>query len=151
MILKKSDDKNHQSSDNRSRSRSARGGTPGLFGHGIADLCADSYVLFDIPDNDTDKQLEQSINLVCRPSSRQRRTIPMGWSTPWRIYTTGRLVRPAAEPGEPLNRTDHHGDEHFRRIHHHEQLQHQRHSLWYPDLHGHGQALAGVHPITHQR
>ena len=63
MILKKSDDKNHQNSDNRSRSSSARGGTPGLLGHGIADLRADSHILFDIdndildndiPDNDTD-------------------------------------------------------------------------------------------------
>jgi len=82
VILKKSDDKNRQDSDNRSRSRSARGGTPGLLGHGIADLRADSYVFFgidnDIQDNDTGKQLEQSINLMCRPSSGQQRVIPMG-------------------------------------------------------------------------
>ena len=54
MIPKKSDDKNRQDSNNRSRSRSARGGTPGLLNHGITDLCADSYDLFDIH-NDTDQ------------------------------------------------------------------------------------------------
>ena len=82
MILKKSDDKNRQDSNNRSRSRSARGSTPGLLGRGVADLGADSYFLFDvdnhIPNNDTDWQLEQPINLLCRPSSRQQRSIPMG-------------------------------------------------------------------------
>lgn len=58
MIPKKSDDKNRQDSNNRSRSRSARGGTPGLLGHGITDLCADSYDLFDI-DNDIHNDTDQ--------------------------------------------------------------------------------------------
>ena len=75
MILKKSDAKNRQDSDNRSRSRSARSGTHGLLGRGILNLRTDSYVLFDIdndvPDNYADKQHEQSISVLRWPSSGQ--------------------------------------------------------------------------------
>lgn len=113
MVLKKSDAKNRQGNDNRSHSRNSRSGTPGLPGRDVLGLRPDSYVLFDIDNDIPNKHLEHSISAVRGPLSGQWVAIPMGGRAARRTHAAGWLVRPVPEPGEPYNRTNNHGDEHF--------------------------------------